>query len=77
MVNWWKIFMKPSGMKQNVFLKSLNQAKEKDQLGISQRQAVIKLLEKKGREKEYIKNWRPISPLNVYTKLYQKLSPQS
>ena len=43
-------------MKQNVFLKSLNQVKEKDQLGISQRQAVIKLLEKKGREKEYIKN---------------------
>ena len=64
-------------MKQNVFLKSLNQAKEKDQLGISQRQAVIKLLEKKGRGKEYIKNWRPTSPLNVYTKLYQKLLPQS
>ena len=30
-----------------VFLKSLKQAKEKGQLSISQRQAVIKLIEKK------------------------------
>ena len=30
-----------------VFLKSLKQAKEKDQLSISQRQAVIKLIQKK------------------------------
>ena len=55
MVNWWKIFMKPSGMKQNVFLKSLNQAKEKDQLGISQRQAVIKLLEKRVEKKSTLR----------------------
>ena len=48
MVDWWNIFMKLSGMKQNVFLKSLKQTKEKVQLGISQRQVVIKLLEKNG-----------------------------
>ena len=72
MVDWWKIFMKLSGMKQNFFLKSLKQVKEKGQLGISQQQAVIKLLEKKGREKGYIKNWRPISLLNVDTKILLK-----
>ena len=64
--------MKLSGMKQNIFLKSLKQVKEKGQLGISQQQAVIKLLEKKGREKGYIKNWRPISLLNVDTKILLK-----
>ena len=64
--------MKLSGMKQNIFLKSLKQVKEKGQLGISQQQAVIKLLEKKGREKGYIKNLRPISLLNVDTKIFLK-----
>ena len=34
---------------KHVFLKSLKQAKEKGQLSISQRQAVIKLIEKKKR----------------------------
>ena len=43
-----------------VFLKSLKQANEKGQLSISQRQVVIKLIEKKNRDKRYIKNWRPI-----------------
>ena len=64
--------MKLSGTKQNIFLKSLKQVKEKGQLGISQQQAVIKLLEKKGREKGYIKNLRPISLLNVDTKIFLK-----
>ena len=36
--------MKLSWMKQNIFLKSLKQAKEKGQLSISQREAVINLL---------------------------------
>ena len=42
------------------------------QLSVSQRQAVIKLIEKKGRDKRFIKNWRPISLLNVDTKLISK-----
>ena len=57
---------------KHVFLKSLKQAKEKGQLSISQRQAVIKLIEKKDRDKRYIKNWRPISLLNVDTKIISK-----
>ena len=56
---------------QPLFL-SLLKAKDKKKLSSSQRQAVIKLLEKKGRDKRYIKNWRPISLLNIDTKLLTK-----
>ena len=43
-----------------IFLKSLEQDKEKRQLSISQCQAAITLIEKEDRDKRYIKNWRPI-----------------
>ena len=39
-----------------------------------QKQAVIKLIEKKGRDKRYIQNWRPISLLNVDVKSVLKMS---
>ena len=42
------------------------------QFSASQKQAVIKLIEKKGRDKRYIKNWRSISLLNVDVKLISK-----
>ena len=42
------------------------------QLSASQKQAVIKLIEKKGRGKRYIQNWQPISLLNVDVKLISK-----
>ena len=35
----------------------------------SEKQAVITLIEKKDRDKRYIKNWRPISLLNVDSKV--------
>ena len=57
---------------KNIFLKSLKQAKEKGQLSISQCQAAIKLIEKKYRDKRCIKNWRPISLINVDTKIISK-----
>ena len=41
-------------------------------LTVSQNQAVIKLIEKKDRDKRFIKNWRPISLLNVGAKLISK-----
>ena len=57
---------------KHIFLEPLKQAKEKGQLSISQRQAVITLIEKKDRDKRYIKNWRPTSLLNVITKITSK-----
>ena len=41
-------------------------------LSSSQRQAIIKLLEKREKDKRFINNWRPISLLNVDTKIISK-----
>ena len=60
-----------------VFLKSLKQAKEKGQLSISQRQAVIKLIEKKIEIKGTLKIGDQYHYLKLIQKLYQKLLPQS
>ena len=38
----------------------------------SQRQAIIKLIDKKDRDRRYIKNWQPISLLNVDVKIASK-----
>ena len=43
------------------------------ELSISQKQVIIKLIEKKDRDKRFIKNWRPISLLNVNMKLISKV----
>ena len=51
------------------FMNSLNQAKVSKKLVTSQRQAVIKLLEKKDKDKRLISIWRPISLLNVDYKI--------
>ena len=54
------------------FISSLKQDKKRKELNISQRQAIIKLTEKKNKEKRYIRNWRPISLLNVDIKILSK-----
>ena len=41
-------------------------------LSTSQRQAVITLVEKKGKDKRYFKNWRQISLINVDTNILSK-----
>ena len=48
------------------------EAREKKKLSISQRQAIIKLIEKKERDKRFIKNQCPISLLNVDYKIIAK-----
>ena len=53
-------------------MESVNQAFHTKTLSISQRQAVIKLIEKRDRDKRSIKNWRPIYLLNVETKIVSK-----
>ena len=47
-------------------------AKHVGELSTSQRQAIIKLLEKSEKDKRYIENWRPISLLNTDTKIISK-----
>ena len=51
---------------------SVNKAFKTGELSTSQKQAV-KLIEKKDKDKRLIKNWRPISLLNVDTKLVSKV----
>ena len=50
-------------------LNSLNYAYHTGSFSITQRQGVITCLPKDGKPKEYIKNWRPISLLNVDYKI--------
>ena len=38
----------------------------------SQKQAVITLIEKKGKDRSLLENWRPISLVNVNTKIMTK-----
>ena len=47
----------------------LIQQRNPGELSTSKKQAVIKLIEKTDRHKRLIKNWRPISLLNIATKL--------
>jgi len=56
---------------KNVF-DSFQAARLKQELSTSQRQAIIKLLEKKDRDRRFIKNWRPISLLNIDVKILNK-----
>ena len=50
----------------------LQQKQKTGELSTSQRQAIIELIEKRDRDKRYIKNWWPISLLNVDTKIIWK-----
>ena len=53
-------------------LDALNHSFIHGQLSISQRQAMITLIEKKGKDKRFLKNWRPISLINVDAKVASK-----
>ena len=57
---------------KNYLLNSALYSKTHGSLSVSQKQAIIKLLEKKDKDKRYIENWRPISLLNVDTKIISK-----
>ena len=57
---------------KDVFLNSCRAAKLKKELSTSQRQAIIRLTEKKDKDKRFIKNWPPISLLNMDYKIITK-----
>ena len=56
----------------HLLVDSLNSSYEKGELANSQRQGIIKLIEKKNKDKRYVANWRPISLLNVDVKIASK-----
>ena len=62
---FWPLFGK-------LLVDSLNYAFEFGDLSNSQKQAIITLIEKKGKDKRMIKNWRPISMINVDVKIASK-----
>ena len=57
---------------KNIFINSLRESKCLKALSTSQRQAIIRLIEKPNKGKRFTSNWRPISLLNVDQKLIPK-----
>ena len=57
---------------KDTFMRSLKESKQLKYLCASQRQAIIKILEKPNRDKRYISNWTPISLLNFDIKMISK-----
>ena len=55
----------------NILVRAVNVANQKGELSTSQKQAVITLLDK-GKDRNQIKNWRPISLLNADYKIISK-----
>ena len=62
----WTLISKP-------FLECINESFEKGEMSNTQKQAVITLIEKKGKDRCFIENWRPISLLNVDAKIMSKV----
>ena len=53
----------------NVF----NYSFQLEEMTTSQRQAIITLIDKKGKDRSYLENWRPISLVNVDAKIASKV----
>ena len=58
-----------------VMVDSFNYAFTSGNLSISQSQGIIRLMPKKDKDPSYLKNWRPLSLLNVDNKIATKALP--
>ena len=63
---FFKVFWKQTG---NFVIRSLNLGYKSGELSITQKQGIITCIPKDGKSKFYMKNWRPISLLNVVYKI--------
>ena len=57
-VEFYRVFWPLLG---KFMVESFNEAYNKKEMSHSQKQAVITLIEKKGKDRNYLENWRPIS----------------
>ena len=55
------------------FIRCVNECFDKGEMSSSQKQAVITLIEKKGKDRTFLENWRPISLVNVDAKIMSKV----
>ena len=65
-VEFFKFFFQDVG---HFLVRSINEGLTKGQLSVTQRQGVITCIPKEGKPRHLIKNWRPISLLNVAYKI--------
>jgi len=68
-VEFYQEFWKDIG---NILVESYNYSYDKKLLTCSQRQAVVSLIHKTGKDRMLIENWRPISLLNIDYKIMSK-----
>ena len=55
------------------FTKCANECFKKGEMSLSQKQAIITLIENKGKDRSLLENWRPISLINVDAKIMSKM----
>ena len=63
---FFKVFWKDIGQ---FLVRSINEGFRKGRLSVTQRQGVIICIPKEGKEKRFLKNWRPITLLNTSYKI--------
>ena len=63
---FWNVIKKP-------FIECVNESFEKSEISNTQKKAIITLIEKRGKDRCSIENWRPISLLNVDAKIMSKV----
>ena len=55
------------------FMACLDESITQGELSHSQKQGIVRLIEKKDKDRREIENWRPISLLNIDTKIFSKI----
>ena len=65
-VNFWEIISEP-------FVNCVNEIFTSGEMSRSQKQAVITLIGKKGKDRSLLENWRPMSLVNVDAKIISKI----